>query len=158
MSCTSAMTSRSSLMIRVNSSSCSCQLLSPCGSFACTRSGCAGLAPCVAKPSGAEAVSPRIAFRSASLRLGCTSPGARCVSDDLGRALGPHQIGEGYVRLEGSPAFTYHGRGAERHTVERGGFIGVGDLGYSHDDGYLLPCDRKVDLVISEQPTEGQRP
>jgi len=79
--------------------------------------------PYVAMPSSAEAVSPRIVARSASLKLGCASPGACCVSDDLGRALVPHQLGEVYMRLEGLPDFTYHGRGTERRTVERGGFI-----------------------------------
>ena len=36
-----------------------------------------------------------------------------------------------------------------RQAVERDGLIGLGDLGYVDEDGYLFVCDRESDLVIS---------
>ena len=82
--------------------------------------------------------------------VGRPIPGGRVrIYDDQGRVLGPHQVGEVYVRLEGLPDFTYHGRDAERCAIERDGLITVGDVGYLDEDGYLFLCDRKVDMVIS---------
>ena len=76
--------------------------------------------------------------------------GARVrIYDDAGRPLPTGQVGEVYMRLDAIPDFTYHGKDAQRREIERDGLITCGDVGYLDDEGYLYPCDRKRDLVIS---------
>ena len=45
--------------------------------------------------------------------------------------------------------FTYRNHPEARRRVELDGLIGLGDLGYVDEDGYLFVCDRESDLVIS---------
>jgi len=71
------------------------------------------------------------------------------IYDGEGRALGPNQIGEVYLRIDGFPDFTYNGLDAERREIERDGLVTVGDVGYVDEDGYLFLCDRSRDMVIS---------
>jgi long-chain acyl-CoA synthetase len=71
------------------------------------------------------------------------------IYDEQGSILGPNQVGEIYLHLEGFPDFTYHGGNEQRRAMERDGLITVGDVGYLDDDGYLYLCDRKKDRVIS---------
>jgi long-chain acyl-CoA synthetase len=71
------------------------------------------------------------------------------VYDKEGNRLGPNEVGEIYVWLEGFPDFTYNGADEKRRAVERDGLITVGDVGYLDEDGYLFLCDRKHDMVIS---------
>ncbi|MBV9601436.1 MAG: AMP-binding protein [Chloroflexi bacterium] len=71
------------------------------------------------------------------------------ILDADGHELGPGEIGEVYMRLDGIPDFTYHGRDAERREVERNGLITCGDVGYLDADNYLFLCDRRRDMVIS---------
>ena len=71
------------------------------------------------------------------------------VYDDTGNRLGPNQVGEVYVCIEGFPGFTYNGLDQQRREIEREGLFTVGDIGYLDEDGYLFLCDRKRDMVIS---------
>jgi long-chain acyl-CoA synthetase len=71
------------------------------------------------------------------------------IYDDEGNVLGPHQIGEVYLRIEGFPDFTYNGLDDKRREVGRDGLVTAGDVGYVDEDGYLFLCDRKRDMVIS---------
>jgi long-chain acyl-CoA synthetase len=71
------------------------------------------------------------------------------VYDDQGNLLGPNQIGEVYLRVEGFPDFTYNGLDEMRAEIERDGLVTAGDVGYLDEDGYLFLCDRKKDMVIS---------
>jgi len=70
------------------------------------------------------------------------------ILDDAGHALGPNEVGEIYIWLEGFPDFTYHNNPQKRAACERDGLISVGDVGYVDDDGFLFLCDRKNDMVI----------
>src|SRR5262245_12841857 len=71
------------------------------------------------------------------------------IYDEQGHVLGPTQVGEVYVHLDGLPDFTYHGLDEQRRAIERDGLVTAGDVGYVDEDGYLFLCDRKIDLVIS---------
>ena len=71
------------------------------------------------------------------------------IFDDEGRELGPNQVGEIYIWLEGFPDFTYHNNPQKRAACARDGLISVGDVGYLDEDGYLFICDRARDMVIS---------
>ena len=71
------------------------------------------------------------------------------ILDDDGRELPTGEVGEVYMRSESASPFTYHGREGERRSIERDGFITLGDMGYCDADGYLYLCDRKRDMVIS---------
>jgi len=71
------------------------------------------------------------------------------ILDSDGRVLGPNEIGEVYLRINGFPDFTYNGMDDQRGDVERDGLITCGDVGYVDEDGYLFLCDRVRDMVIS---------
>ncbi len=71
------------------------------------------------------------------------------IYDPAGKVLGPGEVGEVYLRIEGFPDFTYHGDDAKRESIEREGLVTAGDVGYLDSDGYLFLCDRKNDMVIS---------
>ncbi len=70
------------------------------------------------------------------------------ILDDDGRELGPNQVGEIYIWMEGFPDFTYHNNPQKRAACEREGLVSVGDVGYLDDNGFLFLCDRKNDMVI----------
>lgn len=57
--------------------------------------------------------------------------------------------GEIYVRSPAYPDFSYHGRAADRSSIEIDGLISCGDVGYLDADGYLFLNDRKRDMIIS---------
>lgn len=71
------------------------------------------------------------------------------IYDDDGHVLGPGEVGEVYLRLDGMADFTYHGQDERRREIERDGLVTAGDVGYLDEDGYLFLCDRKKDMVIS---------
>ena len=71
------------------------------------------------------------------------------IYDDDGNVMGPNQVGEVYLRIEGFPDFTYNGRDDKRREIGRDGLVTVGDVGYLDEDDYLFLCDRKRDMVIS---------
>ncbi len=82
--------------------------------------------------------------------VGKALPNARIeIHDTDGSLLGPNQVGEIYVWLNGYSNFTYNGQDERRQAIERNGVISVGDVGYLDEDGYLFLCDRKNDMVIS---------
>jgi len=66
-----------------------------------------------------------------------------------GQRVGPGVVGDIYVRMPGSPDFTYLGREEARRECERDGLINAGDVGYLDEDGYLYLSDRRADVVIS---------
>jgi long-chain acyl-CoA synthetase len=71
------------------------------------------------------------------------------ILDAAGRELGPHQVGEVFVRIRDYPNFTYNGLDDKRREIERDGLITCGDVGYVDEDGYLFLRDRVRDMVIS---------
>ena len=71
------------------------------------------------------------------------------IYDESGRRLPPHEVGDVYLKMHGSPDFTYHGNSAARAKIDRDGFVTPGDMGYLDDDGYLFLCDRRSDMLIS---------
>jgi len=71
------------------------------------------------------------------------------IYDAEGRQLGPNQTGDIYLKMHGSPDFTYHGNEEARAKVGRDGFVTAGDIGYLDEDGYLFLSDRKSDMLIS---------
>lgn len=66
-----------------------------------------------------------------------------------GSLCAPGEVGRIYVRQPAYADFTYRNHPEARQAVERDGLIGLGDLGYVDEDGYLFVCDRESDLVIS---------
>ena len=66
-----------------------------------------------------------------------------------GRRLGPGEVGDVYLKMHGSPDFTYHGNPEARRKVDREGFATAGDIGYLDADGYLFLCDRRTDMLIA---------
>jgi long-chain acyl-CoA synthetase len=76
--------------------------------------------------------------------------GARArIYDDSGNILGPGEIGQVYLKLDGYADFTYNNAPEKRQQAERDGLITPGDIGYIDEDGYIFLCDRKNDMVIS---------
>ena len=71
------------------------------------------------------------------------------ILDDAGQVVGPGVVGEIACRYEGLETFTYHHDESKRDSVDRGGLVAPGDVGYLDDDGFLFISDRKVDMVIS---------
>ena len=71
------------------------------------------------------------------------------ILDEAGRQLPTGEIGGIYVRQPAYADFSYHGNDAARSAIERDGFIGIGDMGYVDDEGFLFICDRASDMVIS---------
>lgn len=71
----------------------------------------------------------------------------RIYSDD-GTIAPANETGEIFLRMHGTPDFTYQGDPTARAQIERDGLIGVGDLGYLDDDGFLHICDRRADMLI----------
>ncbi|MCY1359781.1 Bile acid-coenzyme A ligase [compost metagenome] len=66
--------------------------------------------------------------------------GSPCAAGEVGRI---------HVRQPAYADFTYRNNPRARAEVEKDGLIGLGDLGYLDEDGYLYVCDRESDLVIS---------
>ena len=71
------------------------------------------------------------------------------ILDEKGDPLPPNGIGKVYVRQPAYADFTYKNNGAARRAVDVDGFIGLGDMGYVDEDGFLFICDRESDMVLS---------
>ncbi len=70
------------------------------------------------------------------------------IYSDEGELLPPGEPGEIYMRNENYSDFTYINRPEERAKSEKDGFISIGDVGYTDEEGYLYISDRKRDMVI----------
>lgn len=82
--------------------------------------------------------------------LGRAWPGREIrIYAETGEQLGPNQVGEIYVGLQGVPNFTYQNAESQRLEIGRDGLVTNGDVGYLDSDGYLFLVDRKKDIVIS---------
>jgi long-chain acyl-CoA synthetase len=57
--------------------------------------------------------------------------------------------GDVYLRMHGTPDFTYHGDDEKRRRAGRDGLVTCGDIGYLDEDGFLYLNDRRDDVVIS---------
>jgi long-chain acyl-CoA synthetase len=71
------------------------------------------------------------------------------IHDTDGRLLPAGEVGDIYLRMHGTPDFTYHGNHEARLRAERDGFITTGDMGCLDDEGYLYIRDRRSDMLIS---------
>ncbi|WP_016747581.1 AMP-binding protein [Rhizorhabdus wittichii] len=58
-------------------------------------------------------------------------------------------VGDVYLRIHGTPDFTFHGDPAKRAAVGHDGLVTCGDIGWLDAQGYLFLCDRRVDMLIS---------
>ena len=70
------------------------------------------------------------------------------VLDEAGGDVPAGTVGEVFLRMHGTPDFTYHGDPAKRAAMERDGLVSVGDLGWLDADGYLHISGRKTDMLI----------
>src|SRR5262249_60461932 len=61
------------------------------------------------------------------------------ILDAAGKELEPGEIGEGYLRIGGFPAFMYHGMDDKRPEVERARLITVRAIGYVDAGASLFP-------------------
>lgn len=59
------------------------------------------------------------------------------------------EVGEIFFRPAAHPAPTYRYIGSAPAPTTPDGFIGVGDLGYVDEEGYLFLVDRRVDMVVT---------
>jgi acyl-CoA synthetase (AMP-forming)/AMP-acid ligase II len=71
----------------------------------------------------------------------------RIVGDD-GAELGPHEVGELLLRMQGKQREYYKDDHATAATWTGDGWLRSGDLAYLDDDGFLYICGRKKDMII----------
>jgi acyl-CoA synthetase (AMP-forming)/AMP-acid ligase II len=78
-------------------------------------------------------------------------PGVRIAVVDpvSGEPLGPHEVGEVWVRTVQLMAGYWHQPAADAAALTEDGWLRSGDAGYLDDDGYLYISDRIKDLIIS---------
>jgi long-chain acyl-CoA synthetase len=82
--------------------------------------------------------------------VGTALPGAEIVVlDDDGRALGPNEAGQVWVRDPGAERFRYWRDKRKTRDAWRDDAFTVGDLGYLDEDGYLFLTGRKHDTIIT---------
>jgi bile acid-coenzyme A ligase len=70
------------------------------------------------------------------------------ILDTDGRALGPGEPGEVYLRAPMSAGYRYLG-GAPPLPSTADGFRSAGDIGHLDDEGYLYIADRRADMIIT---------
>src|SRR5690606_37792345 len=71
------------------------------------------------------------------------------ILDDDGRELPQGQAGLIHVYQPSLTDFTYNDNNAARRSMERDGYLTMGDVGYLDEDGFLFIIDRSADMVIS---------
>jgi acyl-CoA synthetase (AMP-forming)/AMP-acid ligase II len=73
----------------------------------------------------------------------------KIVDDEDGdRELGPHEVGELRMRMQGKQREYYKDDDATGSTWTDDGWLCTGDLAYLDDDGFLYICGRKMDMII----------
>ncbi len=72
----------------------------------------------------------------------------RILGED-GCELPQGQAGLIYVHQSTLTDFTYNDNDAARRSMERDGYLTMGDVGYLDEDGFLFIVDRSADMVIS---------
>ena len=70
------------------------------------------------------------------------------IVDDADKKLGPHEVGELLMRLQGRQREYYKDEDATAGTWTEDGWLRSGDLGYLDDDGFLYLVGRKKDLIV----------
>jgi bile acid-coenzyme A ligase len=82
--------------------------------------------------------------------LGLPAMGAEVkVLDGEGQELPPGEIGGIYMRTPTGPVASYKGDDASPMTRTDDGFVTVGDLGWTDNDGYVYLADRRVDMIVT---------
>ncbi|GAY24406.1 AMP-binding protein [Sphingobium fuliginis] len=71
------------------------------------------------------------------------------IRGDDGQWTEAGRTGDVYLRIHGTPDFTFHGDPEKRAAVEYDGLITCGDMGWLDEEGYLFLCDRRADMVLS---------
>lgn len=71
------------------------------------------------------------------------------IRDEGGRALGPEESGEIWVRDSEAPSYEYWGDPDKTARMRSEGAVTYGDLGYLDRDGYLFVVGRAHDTIIS---------
>ena len=73
----------------------------------------------------------------------------KIVDDTAGdRELGPHEVGELRMRMQGKQREYYKDDDATDATWTDDGWLRTGDLAYLDEDGFLYICGRKKDMII----------
>ena len=70
------------------------------------------------------------------------------IVDDDDNEIGPHEVGELLMRLQGRQREYYKDDDATAGTWTEDGWLRSGDLGYLDDDGFLYLVGRKKDLIV----------
>jgi len=70
------------------------------------------------------------------------------IVDDDGGDLGPHEVGELLLRMQGKQREYYKDDEATAATWTDDGWLCSGDLAYLDEDGFLYICGRKKDMII----------
>jgi long-chain acyl-CoA synthetase len=82
--------------------------------------------------------------------VGRPAPGAIIrIYSETGEQRPTGQQGEIFARSPAYADFTYHGRENDRRSIEKGGLVSCGDVGYLDEAGFLYLCDRKRDMIIA---------
>ncbi len=72
----------------------------------------------------------------------------RIVDEEDERELGPHEVGELHLRMQGKQREYYKDDEATGETWTEDGWLRTGDLAYLDEDGFLYICGRKKDMII----------
>jgi acyl-CoA synthetase (AMP-forming)/AMP-acid ligase II len=70
------------------------------------------------------------------------------IVDDADGELGPRDVGELLMRMQGKQREYYKDDSATASTWTDDGWLRTGDLAYLDEDGYLYICGRKKDMII----------
>jgi long-chain acyl-CoA synthetase len=73
----------------------------------------------------------------------------RIADPETGRALGPHTVGEVWLRAPNVMAGYYNRPAETAAALTADGWLRTGDGGYVDDDGYLFLTDRIKDMIVS---------
>lgn len=71
------------------------------------------------------------------------------ILDEKGDDCPPGVPGRIFMRSTWRTPFQYHNRADDTQANRIGDFVTVGDVGYVDKDGWLYPCDRAVNMIIS---------